>query len=123
MRPDRLRAHAIEAAEQCGETCVPEIAEPATLAALLDGWDPARRLMFCDEAREARPAAVALAGAARGAWAVLIGPEGGFEPVEAERLRGLDFVMPVTLGPRILRADTAACAALTLWQASLGDWQ
>lgn len=123
LRTDRLRAHAVEAAEQCGETYVPEVAEPRRLDALLDGWDPARRLMFCDEERSARPAAAALAAAAPGAWAVLIGPEGGFAPEEAARLRGLPFVTPVTLGPRVLRADTAAAAALTLWQATLGDWR
>lgn len=123
LRLDRLRAHAIEAAEQCGETWVPEVAEPARLDAALDGWDPARRLMFCDESRGARPAAEALAGEARGApWAILIGPVGGFAPEEAARLRALAFVRPVTLGPRILRADTAAVAAVTLWQAALGDW-
>jgi len=123
LRPDRLRAHAIEAAEQCGETYVPEIAEPVKLAALLDGWDPARRLMFCDETRAARPALEALADVGPGPWAILTGPEGGFAPEEATRLRGLPHVVPVTLGPRILRADTAAVAALTLWQATLGDWR
>ena len=123
LRPDRLRAHAIEAAEQCGETWVPEIADPVRLDALLDGWDPARWLMFCDESRAARPAAQALDGAERGPWAILIGPEGGFAPDEAARLHGLPFVAPVTLGPRILRADTAAVAAITLWQAALGDWR
>jgi 16S rRNA (uracil1498-N3)-methyltransferase len=123
LRPDRLRAHAVEAAEQCGETYVPEVVEPVKLGALLDGWDPARRLMFCDEMRAAAPAQVALAAAAPGPWAVLTGPEGGFAPEEAERLRGLTYVLPVTLGPRVLRADTAAAAALTLWQATLGDWR
>ncbi len=79
--------------------------------------------MFCDEGRAARPAAAALAAAGPGPWAVLIGPEGGFAPEEAARLRDLPFVTPVTLGPRVLRADTAAVAALTLWQATLGDWR
>jgi 16S rRNA (uracil1498-N3)-methyltransferase len=120
---DRLRAHAVEAAEQCGETSVPEVAEPARLGPLLDAWDPARRLIFADETREARPAAVALAVAAPGPWAILVGPEGGFAPEEAARLRRLPFVLPVALGPRILRADTAALAALVLWQAALGDWR
>lgn len=122
IRPDRLRAHAIEAAEQCGETYVPEVAEPTRLEVLLDGWDPGRRLMFCDESRAARPAAEALRDAGPGPWAVLTGPEGGFAPTESARLRGLPFVTPVTLGPRVLRADTAAVAALALWQATLGDW-
>lgn len=122
LRPDRLRAHAVEAAEQCGETCVAEVADPVKLGTLLDGWDPARRIMFCDETRVARPAAEALGAAAPGSWAILIGPEGGFSPEEAERLHALPHVLPVTLGPRVLRADTAACAALTIWQATLGDW-
>jgi 16S rRNA (uracil1498-N3)-methyltransferase len=122
LRPDRLRAHAVEAAEQCGETYVPELAEPARLGPLLDAWNPARRLMFCDEERAAPPATQALK-AAPGPWAVLIGPEGGFAPDESLRLRGLPFVTAVTLGPRVLRADTAAAAALTLWQATLGDWR
>ncbi len=123
VRADRLRAHAVEAAEQCGETFVPEVAEPVRLEALLDGWDAGRQLMFCDEAREAPPAREALAAASPGPWAVLTGPEGGFAPEEAQRLRSLPHVTPVTLGPRVLRADTAACAALTLWQAALGDWR
>ncbi len=121
-RVDRLQAIAVEAAEQTGRLDVPEIVEPAPLDRLLDGWDPARRLLFCDEAGEAAPALQALAGQAKGPWAVLIGPEGGFDPAERERLRGLPFVVPAGLGPRILRADTAAISALTLWQAALGDW-
>jgi 16S rRNA (uracil1498-N3)-methyltransferase len=123
LRPERLRAHAVEAAEQCGETYVPEIAEPVRFQALLDGWNLHRWIVYCDEERGAPPAASTLAAAERGAWAVLIGPEGGFAPEEAARLRGLPFVLPVTLGPRVLRADTAAVAALTLWQATLGDWR
>ena len=123
LRLDRLRAHAIEAAEQCGETHVPELAEPRRLDKLLDGWDPARRLMVCDESRLARPAAEALAGAEGGPWAILIGPEGGFAEEEIARLRALPFAVPVTLGPRVLRADTAAVAAITLWQSVLGDWR
>ncbi len=123
IRPDRLRRIAIEAAEQCGETHVPDVAEPERLDRVLAAWDEGRKLMFCDETRVARPAAEMLADEAPGAWAVLIGPEGGFAPEEAERLRGLPFVRPVTLGPRVLRADTAAVAALTLWQSTLGDWR
>lgn len=123
LRADRLRAHAIEAAEQCGETYVPEVAEAAKLGPLLDGWDPARRLMFCDEAREARPAAAMLAAESAGPWAILIGPEGGFASDEVARLRALPFVRPVTLGPRVLRADTASVAAITIWQTCLGDWR
>jgi 16S rRNA (uracil1498-N3)-methyltransferase len=123
VQTERLRAHAVEAAEQCGETYVLDVARPVRLEALLDAWDPGRRMVFCDEARFAPPAAKVLAGAARGPWAILVGPEGGFAPEEALRLRGLPFVMPVTLGPRVLRADTAAVAAITLWQALVGDWR
>ncbi len=126
LRVDRLRSHAIEAAEQCGETHVPAVLEPVRFAALLDGWDPGRRVMFCDETRDARPAVEALGAFADtepGPWAILIGPEGGFAPEEAERLRALPFVTRVTLGPRVLRADTAAVAAIALWQAVLGDWR
>lgn len=128
LKPERLRAHAIEAAEQCGETWVPEVAGPVRLEAALDAWDPARRLMFCDETRDAAPAAEALgaagqAEAERGPWAILIGPEGGFTAEEAARLRAMPQVLRVTLGPRVLRADTAAVAAITLWQATLGDWR
>jgi 16S rRNA (uracil1498-N3)-methyltransferase len=123
LRTDRLRRIAIEAAEQCGETHLPAIDEPERLDRVLNTWEPDRRLMFCDETLAARPAAEALAGAGQGPWAVLIGPEGGFAPEEAVRLREHPFVLPVTLGPRILRADTAAAAALTLWQSALGDWR
>lgn len=117
----RLRAIAVEAAEQTGRLDVPEIVEPAKLEKLLDGWDQGRRLMFCDEGGDVPPALTALSG--DGPWAVLIGPEGGFDPEERERLRSLSFVTAVSLGPRILRADTAAISALTLWQAALGDWR
>ena len=120
IRRDRLQAHAVEAAEQCGGTYVPEVAELERLDRVLDGWDAGRRLMFCDESR-AGPA-TALAGATRGPWAILIGPEGGFSDTERRRLGGMDAALPVSLGPRILRADTAAVAAMTLWQSALGDW-
>jgi 16S rRNA (uracil1498-N3)-methyltransferase len=119
---ERLRAIAAEAAEQTGRLDVPEILAPEKLERLLDRWEGPRRLMFCDETGGA-PATQALAAAPRqAAWAILIGPEGGFSPEEGARLRGLDYVTPVSLGPRILRADTAAIAAMTLWQAALGDW-
>ena len=78
--------------------------------------------MFCDESRAARPVHEALATAPKGPWAILIGPEGGFSPDEAETLRAMPRTLPVTLGPRILRADTAAAAAITAWQMALGDW-
>ena len=120
-RLPRLTAIATEAAEQTGRLDVPQIVEAEKLSRLLDSWDASRRLMFCDEGGEARPAIEALAG--EGPWAILIGPEGGFAPDERERLRSLPFVTPVSLGPRILRADTAAISAMTLWQAALGDWR
>lgn len=118
----RLQAIATEAAEQTGRLDVPQIIAPEKLDRLLDGWTPDRRLMFCDEAGGAPPALAALTAADRGLWAVLIGPEGGFDPAEGERLRALPFVTPVSLGPRILRADSAAIAALAIWQAAMGDW-
>lgn len=120
IRQDRLQAHAVEAAEQCGGTYVPEVADLMPLSRLLDGWDSQRRILWADEAL-AGPAQV-LAGLPRGPWAILIGPEGGFSESERRRLTGLDYVSPVSLGPRILRADTAAVASLALWQAALGDW-
>jgi 16S rRNA (uracil1498-N3)-methyltransferase len=122
VRIDRLDAIAVESAEQTGRLDVPAIDLPAKLEALLDGWDPSRRLMFCDETGGA-PAMTALAAAGPGPWAILIGPEGGFAPEERARLRTLPFTTAVSLGPRVLRADTAATAALTLWQAAVGDWE
>lgn len=121
IRQDRLQAHAVEAAEQCGGTFVPEVAELVPLARLMDGWDAGRRILWADESR-AGPAET-LSELPRGPWAILIGPEGGFSEGERRRLAALPFVTPVSLGPRILRADTAAVAALALWQAQLGDWQ
>ena len=119
---DRMRANAIEAAEQSGRLTVPEIAEPIALDKLLANWTSDRRLVFCDEGGDARPAAAAMREASRGAWAVIIGPEGGFDPDERSSLRHQSFVVPVSLGPRIMRADTAALAALALWKSTLGDW-
>jgi len=118
----RLRAHAVEAAEQCGLLTVPEVAEPRPLDAVLAEWPAGRRLLFCDE-RGTAPAAVrALRDAGPGPWAVLIGPEGGFAPEEAGRLGALPFAVAASLGPRILRADTAAVAALAIVQSTVGDW-
>ncbi|MBB5744897.1 16S rRNA (uracil(1498)-N(3))-methyltransferase [Brevundimonas variabilis] len=122
VRLDRLDAIAMEAAEQTGRLDVPIVDDPEKLEAILDGWDPARRLMFCDEAG-GEPAMAALQAAGPGPWAILIGPEGGFAPEERARLRALPFTTAVSLGPRILRADTAAIAAMTLWQAAIGDWE
>lgn len=122
-RVDRLQAIATEAAEQTGRLDVPQVLEPVRLEKLIGGWEDGRRLLFCDEAGDALPALEALKGQAAAAWAILIGPEGGFSPKERAMLRSLNFATPATLGPRILRADTAAISALTLWQAALGDWR
>ena len=122
VRMDRLEAIAEESAEQTGRLDVPAVEAPRKLTEVLDGWDPARRLMFCDETGGA-PALRALGEAGGGSWAILIGPEGGFSPEERERLRASPFTTAVSLGPRVLRADTAATTALTLWQAALGDWE
>jgi len=119
----RLRAHAIEAAEQCGLVAVPEVAEPAPLDAVLAAWPAGRRILFCDESGAGAPVAACLAAAGPGPWAVLIGPEGGFAAEEAARLRALPGAHAASLGPRVLRADTAAVAALAAWQIALGDWQ
>ena len=121
IRQDRLQAHAIEAAEQCGGTAVPEVAELQKLAKVLDHWPEDRQVLFCDEAEVG--AASDLASGPAGPWAILIGPEGGFSEAERARLHGMAQARVVSLGPRILRADTAAVAALTLWQHALGDWR
>ena len=120
VQVDRLQAHAVEAAEQCGGTFVPEVAAPVKFDRLLDNWDQTRRIMFCDEALVGQTATLDRQDA--GPWAILIGPEGGFSVKERARLRKLNHAAAISLGPRILRADTAAVAALTLWQQTLGDW-
>jgi 16S rRNA (uracil1498-N3)-methyltransferase len=122
-RVDRLQAIAVEAAEQTGRLDAPQVVEPVKLERLVADWTAPRKLLFCDEAGDAKPVLEALDGEAGGPWGVLIGPEGGFSPGERARLRELPFATPATLGPRILRADTAAISALTLWQAALGDWR
>lgn len=119
VRTDKLRAHAIEAAEQCEATYVPPVEDVIPLDKLLSGWDPSRRILWADEGLQGR---AALLQASPGPWAILIGPEGGFAPEERGKLGALPFVTPISLGPRILRADTAAVAALTIWQTTLGDW-
>lgn len=128
---DRMRANAVEAAEQCGRLTVPELREPATLDSALGNWSATRRILLCDESGAGAPIADALM-AERGSpgspgppgpWAVLIGPEGGFTPSELDGLRKLPFVTSVGLGPRLLRADTAALSALACWQAVVGDWR
>lgn len=122
IQRDRLQAHAVEAAEQCGGTYVPEVAEMVRFDKLLRGWDDNRGIMFCDETL-ASSVPSSLLGSGGGPWAIFIGPEGGFSERERERLRAMDTAHSVSLGPRILRADTAAVAALTIWQLALGDWR
>ena len=116
----RLQAIAVEASEQTGRLDTPEVVAPEKLERLLAAWPADRPLMFCDEAGDAPPVLEAMAAGA-GCGAILIGPEGGFSPAERARIRALPSAVAVSLGPRILRADTAAIAALTLWQAAVGD--
>ncbi|MEM6635855.1 MAG: 16S rRNA (uracil(1498)-N(3))-methyltransferase [Pseudomonadota bacterium] len=120
VRRDRLQAHAIEAAEQCGGTFVPEVAEMRKLADVITNWPVERHLMFCDETLAGQ--AGALDTTQGRSWAILVGPEGGFSARERRHLLTVPTVSPVALGPRILRADTAAVAAMALWQKALGDW-
>jgi 16S rRNA (uracil1498-N3)-methyltransferase len=122
IKLERLRANAIEAAEQCNLVSLPEVLPEEPLERVLDGWDATRRLIFCDEAGSGTSALTALRQIAPGPLAVLVGPEGGFTPEERRRLLALPFVTPVSLGPRIMRADTAAVAIMALVQATLGDW-
>ncbi len=121
IRQDRLQAHAVEAAEQCGGTFVPEVTDLQRLDRVLDAWSEDRQLMFCDEAELGSALRLAANEKAQ-PWAILIGPEGGFSERERKRLTGLPYAHIVSLGPRILRADTAAVAAMTMWQQALGDW-
>ena len=122
-RQDKHLAHAIEAAEQCGATCVPDVGEVQTLERVLAGWPADRALLWADEALSGRSSALTGGIVPGGPAAILVGPEGGFSDEEKARLRGLPFVRPISLGPRILRAETAAVAALVLWQAAAGDWR
>jgi 16S rRNA (uracil1498-N3)-methyltransferase len=119
----KLQINAFEAAEQCGILAVPQVREPMKLEASLAVWDPSRRLIFCDEDHSTRNPLTALSGVTDRKLAVLIGPEGGFSDDERKILRTLPFVTAIPLGPRILRADTAAVAALAVVQAAIGDWQ
>jgi 16S rRNA (uracil1498-N3)-methyltransferase len=118
----RLKANVVEAAEQCNLVALPEVLAPQTLDRVMADWDPARRLIMCDEsAAMADPIAV-LNGLGRGPLGLLVGPEGGFSEAERTMLRGASFVTAISLGPRVMRADTAAVAALAIVQAVLGDW-
>ncbi len=121
LRIDKLQAHAIEAAEQCGATFVPPIDQLVKLDKMLANWPQERSLIFCDETRDAPALAKALPTNPTPA-AILIGPEGGFTPEEIARIKTLPQTTAASLGPRILRAETAAIAAVTLWQSALGDW-
>jgi 16S rRNA (uracil1498-N3)-methyltransferase len=117
---DRLHAHLVEAAEQCGRTALPELAAMVKLDALLRDWPHERHLFFADETGGA-PLTAAFA-AHPGPAAFLIGPEGGFDPAEREAIRAHPRAVPVSLGPRILRAETAAIAATAAWMTLNGDW-
>ena len=126
VKVDRLLANAVEAAEQCGILRVPDVTEPEKLAAVLGDWDERRLLIFADEAApHASPieALEALKASSPRPLAVLIGPEGGFEREERAALLAKPCVLPISLGPRVMRADTAAVAALALVNAALGDWR
>lgn len=119
---ERMNANAVEAAEQCGILAIPHVAEPVKLDRLLAGWDASRRLIFCDEDASNNNPLPALQATEEKSLALLIGPEGGFSDGERAMLRALPFVTSIPLGPRILRADTAAVAALAVIQAAIGDW-
>jgi len=120
---DRLRANVTEAAEQCGVLSIPEVCEPRKLAEILERWSEDRRIIFCDEGDEGQNPLPILAKITEKKLALLVGPEGGFSEEERSLLRSLPFVTAIPLGPRILRADTAAVAALAVIQAAIGDWK
>lgn len=119
---ERLQANAVEAAEQCGILAIPQVASPRKLEDLLSNWPRERRIIFCDEGHGSQNPLPVLQQIEERKLALLVGPEGGFSDEERTVLRGLDFVTPIPLGPRILRADTAAVAAMAVIQAAIGDW-
>ena len=119
---EKLRANAIEAAEQCGILSLPEVAEPVKLKEMLETWPEDRRIIYCDEGDAGQNPLPVLQAVKERKLALLVGPEGGFSEEERALLRSLAFVTPIPLGPRILRADTAAVAALAVIQACIGDW-
>jgi len=123
VNTDRLRALTVEAAEQCRRLTVPRVDDPMPLARLTEHWPPDRHLLVLAEHGTARPAARAFADVAGVPAALLVGPEGGLTDSDLDALRQLPFVTPVRLGPRVLRAETAAIAGLTLWQTLSGDWR
>lgn len=120
---DKIEANVIEASEQCGVLAVPPVRAPMKLETLLAGWDKDRRLIFCDEDAATDNPLSALRAVEERSLGLLVGPEGGFSDDERRMLRALPFVTAIPLGPRILRADTAAVAALAVIQATIGDWQ
>jgi len=124
VKRERMLANAVEAAEQCERLTVPSVGEARPLSQVLESWPAERRILLCAEAGEAAPINNFLRDSGSGGpWAVVTGPEGGFDQTELDLLTKLTNVNAVGLGPRILRADTAALAALACWQAVLGDWQ
>jgi 16S rRNA (uracil1498-N3)-methyltransferase len=120
---DRLRAHAVEAAEQSERLSVPELRAPERLGRLLATWTGARRLVVCDESGAGEPISDAAARLPPGPVALLVGPEGGFDETELDAIGKLSFVTRVGLGPRVLRGETAALAAVAVFQAIAGDWR
>ena len=119
---DRLKANVIEAAEQCGNLAIPRVLETVKLDRVLWEWEPGLQLIFCDESADSNNPLPILNAIASRKLGLIIGPEGGFSEDERRQLRALPFVTPIPLGPRILRADTAAVAALAVIQATIGDW-
>jgi len=126
VKTERLHANAVEAAEQCERLTVPTTADPEKLETLLRKWPQDRKIMFCDETLSGEAAHTALSKSGvkneREPWAIIIGPEGGFDDSERTKIREHPNTTVVALGPRVLRADTAAMAAISLWQSALGDW-
>lgn len=120
---ERLQANTVEAAEQCGILAIPQVTAPRKLEELLAEWPRERRIIFCDEGHGSQNPLPALKAIEERKLALLVGPEGGFSDEERTLLRNLDFVTPIPLGPRILRADTAAVAAMAVIQAAIGDWR
>jgi len=120
---ERLQANAIEASEQCGILAIPQVQQPVKLRDLLENWPSSRRIIYCDEGDEGQNPLPVLSRIKERQFALLIGPEGGFSEEERQLLRNHQSVTPIPLGPRILRADTAAVAALAVIQAAIGDWQ
>lgn len=126
VKTERLAANAREAAEQCERLTIPDVVDMAKLDTVLANWPGERWLLFCDEEKGDPLVLEALRAVsqkpAKSPWGILIGPEGGFASKERELIRSYSYCIPASLGPRVLRADTAALAALSLWQAAIGDW-